>query len=380
MKTLKTPELWRVASDQSAKPRSISTMTISVTTLDVELLIEILAYVDDTSPTTTRSVSLVNKHLNATSKLVVHRHKTLVFVGPGLDSPLNDWRNDPLILHGIRRLTVSEKDGISFENAGPLSQADIDRIYSGGVDSLPRRHQDLADDVQKTWDDLAGFICQTSNLRALTWNLGCPIPAVVLDALHLHQKRAWLTIKRWCRAKDSADHTDAAEITLAKSPALRSIRAAIWPEPRDHGLDMRLAAFKRIVANAPNLQFASVVRHRDTTRSSENEASQFSTHKKPNGAVRHLTLDGWELSEQTLIEWGHCVDLTRLESVKCSRGLPDVSYFNEAPALLPNVKHISLNFSTQVDGSIKAAAEKYIATCAPLTSVSLWYVASIFYH
>ena len=369
MKTLKTPELWSVASDQSTKPTFISTMTISLTTLDVELLIQILSYVDDTSPKTTKAVSVVNKYLNATSKLVVHRHKTLVFLGPELINPLSIWRDDDLVLHGIRTLTISEKDPISSENAGPLSPADVNRIYSGGVDPLPDRHQQLADNVQETWDDLASFVCKLSNLRTLIWKLRCQIPFAVLNALHLYQKKAELTITNWTRASNSADHTDAIEVSLANSPALVKIRTSIWP----HG-SATLAAFKRIVARAPHLRFASVNRGPPTTPPSEDQKSLSPTHKHSTGTLRHLTLDGWGLSEQTLNEWAQYVNLSRLESIKCSRGMPDVSYFDAAPTLLPNLKHMSLNFSTLEDASVKAAAENYIAACAPLTSLSLWYV------
>ena len=344
-------------------------MSTTLTTLDAELLIEILAYVDDTSPTTTRSVSLVNKHLNATSKLVVHRNKILVYVGSGLKSPLSKWRSNDLVLHGIRTLTISEKDPISPENVGPLSPADVIRIYSGGVDPLPERHQQLADNVQKTWDNLAGFVCQLSNLRKLTWNLRCQIPFTVLNALHLHQKKAELAINNWTGASNSADHLDTIEVSLANSPALVKIRALIWP----HG-SATLAAFKRIVARAPHLRFASVNRGPPTSPPAEDQKSQSFTHKQPTCTLRHLTLDGWGLSEQTLNEWAQYVDLSRLESVKCSRGMPDVSYFNAAPTLLPNLKRMSLNFSTLEDASVKAAAENYIAACAPLTSLSLWYV------
>ena len=353
-------------------------MSNTLTTLDVELLIEILAYVDDTSPATTRSVSLVNKHLNATSKLVVHRHKSLLFVGPELKSPLDDWRGDPLVLHGVRRLTISEEDRVSFENAGPLSSADIDLIYSGSIDRLSEKHQKLADNVHRIWDDLADFISQGSNLRTLTWNLQCPVPFAVLNALHLHQKKAKLTISNWCRARHDADHNDATEIALAHSSALTKIRAVITPrvEVGYHqyvaGHDLRLAAFKRVVAHAPNLRFASVVWDPNMSRPPDDQARHFFTHKQPNSALRHLTLDGWALSEQTLNHWSQYVDLSRLESIKCSRGVPEVSYFNRAPALLPNLKHISLNFSTMTAASVKAAAEDYIAACAPLTSLSLW--------
>lgn len=102
--------------------------------------------------------------------------------------------------------------------------------------------------------------------------------------------------------------------------------------------------------------------------------SKFFTRTKPNPALRHLTLDGFGLSSHTLDVWGQYVDLTKLESFKCSRGLPDVSYFDEAAGVLTNLKQVSLNFGYQREPDMKKAAEHYIATCSPLQSLSLWYV------
>lgn len=108
----------------------------------------------------------------------------------------------------------------------------------------------------------------------------------------------------------------------------------------------------------------------------EKAENRFFTHSKPNSALRHLTLDGFGLSAHTFKEWGRYVDLTKLESFKCSRGMPDVSSFGKAALVLTNLKQVSLNLGHQREPGMKKAAEHYLATCSPLRSLSLWYVCS----
>lgn len=75
--------------------------------------------------------------------------------------------------------------------------------------------------------------------------------------------------------------------------------------------DLREVAFKRIVANAPNLRSATVITgHSGCVISSfsleqmkeiEHMSKMFYTHSQPNGALRLLTLDGYsEFPNQAL--------------------------------------------------------------------------------
>ena len=90
--------------------------------------------------------------------------------------------------------------------------------------------------------------------------------------------------------------------------------------------------------------------------------------------MRTLTLDGFSLSKKTLDDWGRFVDLNQLEELKCTRGRIELQYFQIAPALLPNLHHLSLNlaamgFGGQGNG---ATVSNLISTCHPLESLSLW--------
>lgn len=146
---------------------------------------------------------------------------------------------------------------------------------------------------------------------------------------------------------------------------------------------MRNAAFRRIVANAPNLRHVSLIVSRQVSLLSAEEQEEldeaeikFEVHKRPNDSIRSLALDGYSLSQSTLDYWSHYVDLKKLERFKCSRGgRPEPSYFTIAPNILTNLKHVSLNlggFQRIDDENLNAAMVNYIATCAPLTSLSLW--------
>jgi hypothetical protein len=190
-------------------------------------------------------------------------------------------------------------------------------------------------------------------------------------------------IYNWTRASNDAKHNDAAELALANSPALTYFQASIWNQGSGLHPDLREAACKRIIANAPNLRYASVTRGRSgcvvRVLSAPAQADLlekeefFYTQKKPNASLKALTLDGYALSRQTLDQWGRFLDFSKLESLKCSRGyMPNKSYFDLAPGHLSGLKRISLNFTCNDDPEIAAAAENYLATCPPLETISLW--------
>ena len=97
-------------------------------------------------------------------------------------------------------------------------------------------------------------------------------------------------------------------------------------------------------------------------------------HQEPNSSVRTLTLDGFSLSKHMLDDWGRFVDLSQLEELKCTRGRVEVQYFQVAPTLLTNLRHVSLNLAALAfgGGGIETAIRKFISTCHPLESLSLW--------
>jgi hypothetical protein len=192
-------------------------------------------------------------------------------------------------------------------------------------------------------------------------------------------------IYNWTSASYHAEHNDAAEllVALANSPALTYLEASTWDSPWGSYLDLREATCKPIIANAPNLRYASVTRDNQSRVIHESSAPAMAdflekekliyTQKKPNTSLKALTLDGYFLSRKTLEQWGRFLDFTKLESLKFSREwMPNQSFFELAPALLSGLKHVSLDFIWNDTPEFAAAAENYLATCPSLETISLW--------
>ena len=258
--------------------------------LEVELLSTILEYVDEVSPKTTKSVSLTNKHLYSVARWARCRRQTINITKAGHPSAI---LAEPEALRSIRHLTIAGHNGYS------------------DPPELPEVLHSIAKLVQNL-----------SNLKCMVWRYAVPIPIEILDALHEYQPKAALKVYNWCRKLDDADHNDPAETALAHSPALVTLQASIW-----NGPDLREAACKRIIANAPNLQYASVttgrsgcvIRMLSAAEQVEMEEREelFYTHKQPSRSLKVLTLDGYRLSKGTLDHWARFVDFSTLESLKC---------------------------------------------------------------
>jgi len=203
--------------------------------LEVELLSNILEYVDEASPHTVKSLSLVNKHIYATARRVQFRRQSVNLTDPcKAESRLSAYLAAPEALRNIRQLTI-----------------------------LGHRRRDLSDEVSQisaTFESLAKLVRSLANLRCILWCYTGPIPIAVLDAIHRYHPRASLMIYNWTRASNDAKHDDAAELALANSPALTYFQASIWNQGSGSYPDLREAACKRIIANAPNLRYASVTR------------------------------------------------------------------------------------------------------------------------
>jgi hypothetical protein len=330
--------------------------------LEIELLSAILEYVDDESPNTTKSASLVNKHLYATARRIRFRRQTIDLSNLGkVRSRLSAFLAEPDALRCIRHLTIV-----------------------GHAHSTPPRPPEL----QSTYESLARLIRELASLRGIVWQCACQMPLNILDAIHQCQPRAALKVYNWCREAYDAGCAGPAELALTHSPTLTSLQASIWDNGGNPHPDLREAAYKRIIANAPNLQHASITTGRFggvlTTLSPAEEVElakqeeQFYTHKQPSTSLKSLTLDGYRLSKGTIDLWGRFLDFSKLESLKCSRGfVPDKSYFELAQTLLTGLKHVSLNFSYSKDADIAAAADNYLATCPSLETLSLWSWANI---
>ena len=331
--------------------------------LEVEVLSWIFELVDDTAPATTKSLALVCRQFNLITKTVAHRHKTLDFVAGhhyGRTNELKAWLQNEDILRGLRHLTI-ESRGATIEESDEADEYD---------------HPD------DKWQELVSLIEKLANLKVLVWNHDCMLPLPVLNALHVHQKKAELQIYFFQREIQEADENVPAEVALSRSPALTAIRAG-FPANGGHP-DLREACFKRIVATAPNLRFASLSRwatgcviygvNEQQLQDEEEMEEKFYTHKKPSRSLRRLTLDGFGMSEALLDHWSQFVDLSLLDDIKVSRGAPNADYFKKSAKVLTNLKAVALNLSYlgSDDSAAAFAVEDYLATITPLHKLSLW--------
>lgn len=325
--------------------------------LEVELLAFVFELIDDTSPRTVQSLALVNKCFYATYRLIAHRHKTLNLKYRLLEdgrTELQQWLQSEDVLRGLRYLTIGLKHEVN--------------------------PHDRTVDQDTKFNDLKSLIEKLANLKLLVWNHDSMIPVAILNALHKHHKHAELQIYNFHREDQCADENIESEIALARSPALTAIKASF--QNNGQYPDLRDACFKRIVATASNLKFASLQRYTSgcviyggmNDEESEQREDKFYTHKKPNSSLKRLTLDGYGMRASVLETWSKFVDLSMLENLKCSSGAPDLDYFQEAPRYLTGLKDVSLNFSylNVEDDSTRAAVEDYFATTAPLRTLSLW--------
>jgi hypothetical protein len=324
--------------------------------------------VDDESPRTTgNSILLVNKQFHATSQLVAHRRKTIRYTEDKLDDTqkqIRTWLEDPFLLRNIRELTLTGHLPRDFYRHG--SQPESEPF-----------------DFASMWAPLVELVTKATRLTQVNFDFSsAAFPLALLEALQTYHPQIKLYLWNYRREKE-LDHTDAAEQALAVSPILRGIRAIVLPAGRS-GIDLRITAFQRIVANAPNLEIASITQRESTgpiyflspqeEARERKAAAKFFLHSRgPNTSIRKFTLDGFSLNKETLLEWGKHVSLSHLEDLKCSRGFPKSTYFEVAPALLPNLKHLSLNLSSaRRYPEIPPLLEGYLAACAPLETISLW--------
>ena len=342
--------------------------------LEVEILSAILSVVLDESPGTTKAVSLVNKHWFATGKLVAYRRQTLDFTEfaeePQLHPQLTNemvrkinrdnhdrwrksrdthgsiprWLNDPTALRSIRHITVTGS-------------------------AKREKHLPLVQLVEKL-----------KNLKTLTWECHDPVPFALLEAIEVYHPKMQLRVTNWTRPATTANHEDSAEIALAKSRNLTTLHGTIWHCGGGSHPDLREAALQRIIVNAPNLKEVSVTTGHSGCIIScispeqidevQEMTKKFFTHHQPSQSLKHLTLNGYNLSQQTTDSWGRLLDFSKLESFECSYGA-DLNYFQRAPDLFKNIKHVSLSFSYQKDKNVAAAADNYLSMCNPLETLSL---------
>ena len=230
----------------------------------------------------------------------------------------------------------------------------------------------------ETYQDFDDVIRRIKNLKSLTWNAG-PIKISLLETLHKYHPNAVLKLFSFDRFDGSLDHLDNAEKALSTYPKLTDFRSS-------RGDQYGLATFKSIVASSGSLRYAGIVlpngiRQLDFPQT-EDEILE-STRRRRCSSLRSLTLDGasLKLSKDSLDELDKYIDIMQLESLKFSRGLPDVSYFENAASMLPKLNHISLNFGaisgtsprrSDTQPPVLKAARDYLLNCPSLQTISLW--------
>lgn len=174
---------------------------------------------------------------------------------------------------------------------------------------------------------------------------------------------------------------DESEIALTKFKNLTHFRYVTVSDPSSAATLTEAYSwepFQEIVANSQRLELASflsnsIYRDADALDWAGEAASNTKARKSKRNNLKSLTIDcpNLTLSSSTLQEIDKFVDLSALEYLKFSRGRAQ-DYFQVAGTLLPNLKHISLNFNNSTDDSMLKAAGEYLRTCAPVQTLSLW--------
>jgi hypothetical protein len=336
----------------------------------------------------------VNKRFHAIAQLVAHRRQTIYYEHGTIERThrqIQSWLDNPVLLRNIRQLTLTGKlrsiDVIPDDGDPDEADPDDADVYDADVYDGDLDDDDLDDGIDLTpvWAQLVELVTKAARLSRVNVELDIVgFPLVLLQALETYHPQVKLCIWNYHRHSE-LDHTDAVEQALTASPILHAIKANIWLDRSLTPIDLRTAAFKRIVANAPNLEIASIItglsRYGSAPQEPDHEerekraAAKFlSSSRGASTSVRKLVLDGFSLNKETLLEWDKYVSLGQLEDLKFSRGVPEPTYFEAVPALLTNLKHLSLNLSSASrHPKIAPLAEAYLATtCAPLETLSLW--------
>jgi hypothetical protein len=357
---------------------------LNILDLEIEVLASIFEFVDDQSPRSTAAVAQVCKRFNSAIESIRYRHVIVQWDGT-IRAWVNskrqleqDWQN-PDLLRGLRHLTIYRGD-LPAAVWEPEDELD-DNVNSDDDENDPS--------IPTTTDDpfgqLKNVLRDASNVKTLIWKVGYFPPYEITKALCDYQPKAKLNLYRAERLPGPVRLASpvgllAVEKALATLSCLNtfSMTASHGNCIEDH------MTFQLVVALTPNLKFASLIslplmRPGDPELAGIWQAKpelwfpQMYANRKPNSSLRHLTLDGWCLSAETLDYWSQYVNFACLESFKCSRGSVYASFFQRAPELLTRLKHISLNLNPQErNDETSAAIEQYIATCSSLSSLSLW--------
>ena len=315
---------------------------------------------NDESPRTTSSLALVNQYFYSAVKLVKY-HRTSI-----------NWSDDQNSWFVARKKFVPAQlnQPATFKllqaNVSPKDSALLKRVRVLTVES---RTNDLWEweFLPEADKELVDILSKAANIKVLIWKWVVAPSAGIIEALERYHPKTQLIISR-ITVPQIAHNGDTVRAELAAA-ALRKATCLRAFAVRRYGTDDVLSTFdyRLIISEAPNLEYVSIIG--DYREPESGDAPRMPR----NSRLRHLTLDGWELSQATVEYWSRYVDCASLVSFKCSRGSLSRSYFESAANLLPSLEHVSLNLSPRsCPPETAAAVQKYIATCPPLTKLSLW--------
>ncbi|KIW12520.1 hypothetical protein PV08_09797 [Exophiala spinifera] len=318
--------------------------------LEVEILADIFQIVNDASPRTTSAIAQVNKTFSFAVQLVRYRRETLhwdqdrsKFVD-GFGRPLEQLLS-PDRLRGLRHLTIAKSRAVEeFEDV---------------TDSPATRL-------------LIELLRASNNLKSLTYKTGNYPPSDLIRALQ--KKHPWADLKVYIDASKAPEpnETDPQDVCLAKSRLTEltmEIPASVRrPNHYQVQFEYMANAAKQLKSASLTMFNISAIRMRNWQAGSDGSTGSYG-----NTSLRHLSLDGWPLSGGTLEYWSQFVDLSRLETLSFTRGPLHTSYFTKAADMLRGLRSVNLNLSPFTCNEETAdAAERYIATCSPLSTLSLW--------
>ncbi|KEF60871.1 uncharacterized protein A1O9_02433, partial [Exophiala aquamarina CBS 119918] len=331
---------------------------LQIVDLEPEIIAEILEYVNDESPGTIPALSVVSNYFYHAVKLVKYRRATVNWSDKHVSWIVSDRK---YILQRPNQASTFNLDqaGVHCKDSEFLQR--VRHLTIGPSETRSKKNQSVAD------DELVEILTKASNIKALTWKPTFSPSAGAVEALEKYHPKAELRISR-ITIPQSSYNCDPERIPLAASALLKSTSLrSLGIRRYRSGDDITSFDYRLIISNAENLEFVSVIS--DGPETADEDNSRTEGRKK----LRHLTLDGWQLSQDTVDYWSQYINLTELQSFKCSRGSLSTSYFVTAADLLPGLKHVSLNLGSQkCSTETTEAVQRYISSCSPLKTLSLW--------
>jgi hypothetical protein len=225
---------------------------------------------------------------------------------------------------------------------------------------------------------MADFLSKIPRLKSFTLQGTDQLPVVLLDALERCHPQASLHIENWTRIDDMEDHNNPAELALACSPNLRTLRAQLVETTSR--IDLRQVALRRIVAVSPKLELVDVFwgfparASRNTTSSQIKEESEmrkkfFEDLSVSSNSIRSLRSRGAihvEFFEDvTDLRNLHSLDLGHIYEPLLSSSY---QWHNQE---FPQLKHLSLAFIPTDNPGFYSMMNDFLRSCSRLESLCL---------